>query len=103
MNRHHKRRRLATLAACVGTTAAFAALGSAGTALAAVNCGVGGYASGSSFQSTAQHSVFLTGTGWGAHSSCLVAPTSSTITYTATSSGQGLKEFGNSSGHFQPR
>jgi hypothetical protein len=102
MNRHHKRRRLATLAACVGTTAAFAALGSAGTALATVNCGVGGYASGSSFQSTAQHSVFLTGTGWGAHSSCLVAPTSSTITYTATSSGQGLKEFGNSSGHFQP-
>ncbi len=102
MNRHHKRRRLATLAACVGTTAALAALGSAGSALASVNCGAPGFASGSSFQSTAQHSIYLTTTGWGAHSSCTVAPNASTITYTATSSGAGLAEFGNSTGHFRP-
>jgi hypothetical protein len=103
MNRHHKRRRLATLAACVGTTAALAALGSAGTALATpVNCGGPGFASGSSFQSTAQHSVFLTTTGWGSHTNCTPVPNASTITYTATSSGQGLKEFGNSAGHFLP-
>jgi hypothetical protein len=102
MNRHHKRRRLATMAACVGTTAALAALGSAGSALASVNCGAPGFASGSSFQSTAQHSIYLTSTGWGAHSSCASAPNSSTITYTATSSGQGLAEFGNTTGHFRP-
>jgi len=102
MNRHHKRRRLATLAACVGTTAALAALGSAGSALASVACRAPGYASGSSFQSTALSSVFLTSTGWGAHSNCAVAPTSSTITYTKTSSGQGLEEFGNATGHFIP-
>jgi hypothetical protein len=102
MNRHHKRRRLASLAACVGTTAALAVLGSAGSASASVVCGAPGFASGSSFQSTAQHSVFLTSTGWGLHTNCTVAPSSSTITYTATSSGQGLEEFGNSVGHFLP-
>jgi hypothetical protein len=102
MNRHHMRRRLATLAACVGTTTALAALGSAGTALATVNCRAPGFASGSSFQKTAQLSVFLTSAGWGAHSNCSTAPTSSTITYTATASGPGLEEFGNTSGHFVP-
>ena len=102
MNRHHTRRRLATLAACVGTTAALAALGSAGTALASVTCRAPGYASGSSFQKTALLSVYLTSAGWGAHSNCATAPTSSTITYTPTSSGAGLEEFGNSVGHFLP-
>ncbi len=102
MNRHHKRRRFASLAACVGSTAALAVLGSAGPAAASVPCGAPGFASGSSFQGTAQHSVFLTSTGWGAHSSCEVAPSSSTITYTATSSGAGLEEFGNTVGHFLP-
>ena len=102
MNRHHKRRRLASLAACVGTTAALAVLGTAGSASALVTCGAPGFASGSSFQSTAQHSVFLTSTGWGLHSSCTEAPTASTLTYTATSSGKGLEEFGNSVGHFLP-
>lgn len=102
MNRHHKRRRLASLAACVGTTAALAVLGTAGSAAASVVCGAPGYASGSSFQSTAQHSVFLTSTGWGLHSNCSIAPTSSTLTYTATASGPGLEEFGNSVGHFVP-
>jgi hypothetical protein len=102
MNRHHKRRRLATLAACVGSTAALVALGSAGSALASVTCRAPGYASGSSFQKTAQLSVYLTSAGWGSHSNCSTAPTSSTITYTATSSGQGLEEFGNTVGHFLP-
>jgi hypothetical protein len=102
MNRHHKRRRFASLAACVGTTAALAVLGFAGSASASVTCGAPGFASGSSFQSTAQHSIFLTSTGWGLHSSCTEAPTVSTITYTATSSGKGLEEFGNSVGHFLP-
>jgi ABC-type phosphate transport system substrate-binding protein len=102
MNRHHTRRRLATLAACVGTTAALAALGSAGTALATVTCRAPGFASGSSFQKTALLSVYLTSPGWGSHSNCSTAPTSSTITYTATSSGAGLEEFGNTAGHFVP-
>jgi hypothetical protein len=102
MNRHHKRRRRAALAACVGSIAAFAALGTAGSALASVVCRAPGYASGSSFQSVAQKEVWLTATGWGAHSSCTIAPTSSTITYTKTASGPGLEEFGNLTGVFKP-
>lgn len=98
MNRHHKRRRLATLAACVGSTAALAALGSAGPAAASVVCKSGGFASGSSFQGTAMQTVWLQGASWGTHSSCTVAPTSSTMTYTKSSSGQGLEEFGNGTG-----
>ena len=102
MNRHHKRRRFAALAACVGSTAALAALGTAGPALATVPCRTGGFASGSSFQGTAMQTVWLQGTSWGTHSSCAVAPTSSTITYSKTASGQGLAEFGNISGTFEP-
>ena len=102
MNRHHNRRRRAALAACVGSIAAVAALGTSGSALASVNCRAPGYASGSSFQNTAQTSVWLTTTGWGAHSSCAVAPTSSTMTYTKTASGPGLEEFGNLTGKFLP-
>ncbi|HEY7953506.1 MAG TPA: hypothetical protein VID70_11030 [Solirubrobacteraceae bacterium] len=98
MNRHHKRRRFAALAACVGSTAALAVLGSAGPALATVPCRTGGFASGSSFQGTAQQTVWLLGTSWGTHSSCTVAPTSSTITYTKSASGPGLEEFGNGTG-----
>jgi|GEM_PF-5998745 len=98
MNRHHKRRRFAALAACVGSTAALAVLGSAGSALAAETCRTGGFASGSSFQGTAMQAVWLQGASWGTHSSCSVAPTSSTMTYSKTSSGQGLEEFGNGTG-----
>jgi ABC-type phosphate transport system substrate-binding protein len=98
MNRHHKRRRFAALAACVGSTAAIAVLGTAGSALATVTCRTGGFAMGSSFQGTAQQQVWLQGSSWGTHSSCSVAPTSSTITYTKLGSGPGLEEFGNGTG-----
>jgi ABC-type phosphate transport system substrate-binding protein len=105
MSRHHHKRRLASLAACVGSTAALAALAAAGPAAASVTCGTVGYASGSSLQSTAMSSVFLTSTGWGSHSSCSPAPTSKTITYSKTSSGAGLEEFGDTgepAGVFHP-
>ncbi len=105
MSRHHKKRRLAALAACVGGSAALAALAGAGTAAASVTCAPVGYASGSSFQSTAMSSVWLTSAGWGSHSSCTEAPTSKTITYTKTSSGAGLEEFGDTgepAGEFHP-
>src|ERR1700704_4084655 len=102
MNRHHKRRRSAALAACVGSTAAIAVLGTAGPALATVPCRTGGVAAGFSFPGTAMQTVWLQGASWGTHSSCAVAPTSSTMTYSKTSSGQGLAEFGNISGTFEP-
>jgi hypothetical protein len=105
MSRHHKKRRFAALAACAGPIAAFAALAGAGTAAASVTCAPVGYASGSSFQSTAMSSVWLTSGGWGSHSSCSEAPTSKTITYTKTSSGAGLEEFGDTgepAGEFHP-
>ena len=102
MNRHHKGRRLATLAACAGATVALAVLGSAGTAAATVACRAPGYASGANLESIAQQQVWLTSAGWGAHSNCSTAPTSSTITYSKTSSGAGLEEFGNTVGHFLP-
>jgi hypothetical protein len=97
MNRHHRGRRLATLAACAGVAATLALLGSAGSALATVTC-----ASGATLELIAQTQVWLTPGGWGSHSNCSVAPTASTITYTKTSSGDGLEEFGNTTGHFEP-
>jgi ABC-type phosphate transport system substrate-binding protein len=99
MNRHHKRRRLAALAACAGSTAALAVLGFAGNAAASVTCLTPGFASGSSLQGTAQQSVWLTAGGWGAHTSC---STPSSITYTKTASGNGLEEFGNNTGELHP-
>ena len=105
MNRHYKSRRLVAIAACVGASAAIAALGDAGSALAGtVACSKApGFSSGSSLQATGQQKVFLTATGWGAHSSCLTAPTASSITYTKTASGPALEEFGNNSGELQPQ
>jgi ABC-type phosphate transport system substrate-binding protein len=97
MSRHHGYRRLAALAACVGSTAAVAALSSAAPALA-VTCATPGFASGSSLQNTAQTSVWLTN--WDAVSKCSVAPK---ITYTKTSSGEGLNEFGNNTGVLAPK
>jgi len=91
MKHRHRRSRLAALVAGVGTTVAIASLGSAGSAMA-VTCASGGYASGSSLQNIAQQSIWLTPTGWGAHTACSVAPS---ITYSGTSSGAGLNEFGN--------
>jgi hypothetical protein len=91
MSRYHSFRRIAALVACVGSTSAIAALAGASPA-AAVECQAGPlYASGSSFQNTAQNDFKAN---WGANSKCTVAPTSSTITYTATSSGKGMEVFG---------
>jgi ABC-type phosphate transport system substrate-binding protein len=61
-----------------------------------------GYASGSSLQAIAQQSVWLTSAGWGSNSHCTTAPTSATITYTPTSSGEALNEFGNNTGALDP-
>src|ERR1700679_1931121 len=102
MNRHHRGGRLATLAASAGAAAVLAVLASAGTAAATVACRAPGFASGANLESIAQQQVWLTSAGWGAHSNCATAPTSSTITYTKTSSGAGLEEFGNTVGHFLP-
>jgi ABC-type phosphate transport system substrate-binding protein len=93
MSRHHKRRRFASLAACVGSTAALAALGSAGPAMASVKCLTPGFSSGSSLQNSAQNEIWLKH--WSEHTSC---ETPSTITYTKTASGNGLNEFGNNTG-----
>jgi hypothetical protein len=115
MSRHHRCRRLAALAACVGSTAALAALGGAAPALAveSVTCATPGFASGSSLQNSAQTETWLTSTGWGGSAieatektACTVkpfsSPTAPKITYTKTSSGQGLEEFGNGTGVLQP-
>jgi hypothetical protein len=99
MSRLYKSRRLAALAACVGGTAVIAGLSAAGPAMASVTCQSPGYGSGATVQKIAQQSVWLTAGGWGAHSSCSSA---GSITYTGTSAGQGLEEFGNSSGELQP-
>jgi len=90
------------LAACVGSTAALAALGGAGAAQASVTCQTPGYASGDSLQSIAQTEIWLTSTGWGEHSSCSTRPTSATITYSHTSDGQAFEELGDSNGEFHP-
>jgi hypothetical protein len=102
MNRHHRGGRLTALAASAGAAVALAVLASAGTAAATVACRAPGFASGANLESIAQQQVWLTSAGWGAHSNCATAPTSSTITYTKTSSGAGLEEFGNTVGHFLP-
>jgi hypothetical protein len=102
MRVHHSRsRRLAALAACTG---AFAIpLAGAGPAAAApVTCQSPGYASGDSLQSIAQTEVFLTTTGWGEHSSCKEKPTAATVTYSHTSDGQALEEFGDNTGSLHP-
>lgn len=92
MNRHKSRTRLAALAASVGATVAIAALGGATSAMAATCPTAPGFSSGSSLQNNAQ-SLFLSG--WAGHTACAPNPT---ITYSGTSSGQGLNEFGNVSG-----
>jgi hypothetical protein len=91
MNRHHRRSRLAALAASVGATVAIAALSSAGSAMA-TTCASPGYASGSSLQNIAQKEIWLLSSGWGTDTLCSSFPS---ITYSGTSSGAGLEEFGN--------
>jgi hypothetical protein len=99
MNRNYGRARLAALAASVGATVAIASLGSAGTAMASITCSSPGYSSGSSLQNNAQQSIWLTAGGWGANTECSSFPS---ITYSGTSSGAGLNEFGNVSGKLGP-
>ena len=94
MSRHHRNRRRAVLAACAGALATLALIGSAGSAMA-VTCQSPGYGSGATVQKIAQQQVWLTAGGWGAHTSCSSFPS---ITYTGTSAGQGLDEFGNNTG-----
>ena len=87
------RRRIAAYGACAAALATIAAFAGAGPAAASVACpwpSYQGYASGSSLQAIAQQSVWLTSGGWGSNSHCTTAPTSATITYTPTSSGQAL-------------
>jgi hypothetical protein len=94
MSRHGTFRRLAALAACVGSTTAIAALGSAAPAIA-YKCTAGPvYSSGSSLQKAAQE---LWEGKWSANSSCEGKVTPK-IEYAGTSSGSGLEEFGANSG-----
>jgi hypothetical protein len=97
MSRHHKRRRIAAIAASVGTTVAFAALGAAGPAMASIKCLTPVFANGSSLQNSAQTEVWLKE--WPTHTECASAVK---VTYTKTSSGSGLDEFGNNSGVLEP-
>ena len=93
MNRHHVTRLLAT-AAGIGAVAAGGSLVTASSALAAT-CSSGSlFSSGSSFQGTAHQNVWIPG--WAAHSNCTGGPP--TLTYTKSSSGAGLNEFGNNTG-----
>ena len=93
MSRYDSFRRFAAVAACVGSTTAIVALAGASPAAAAtcVKASSKLYASGSSFQGISQTEIK---NGWPAHSKCTEAPTTGTITYTATSSGKGLEVFG---------
>jgi hypothetical protein len=102
MIRHRKHRGLAALAACAAPIAALATLAGPAPASASVTCAPVGYASGATLQALAQTSVWLTPTGWAAHTSCSTAPK---ITYTKTSSGAGLEELGDTgepAGVFHP-
>jgi ABC-type phosphate transport system substrate-binding protein len=102
MNRHHGKARLAALAASACSVVAVAALGSAGSAMA-LTCESGGFASGSSLQNEAQQKVWLgpeATSGFAKHlGGCSAYPK---ITYTGTSSGEGLDEFGNNTGVLNP-
>ncbi len=96
MNRHHKARRLvATVAACLGTTAVAGLIGSA-PALATTPCGTN-WASGSSLQGNAQLEVWFKD--FPSHiGNCELAPTQH---YDKTSSEFGLGEFGNLTGKLE--
>lgn len=93
MSRYDSFRRFAALAACVGSTAAIAALGAASPAGAAtcVKPTSRVYGSGSSFQHISQEDLIAS---WPAHSKCSEKPEANTLHYTQTSSGKGLEVFG---------
>jgi ABC-type phosphate transport system substrate-binding protein len=98
MSRFGTYRRFAAAVACVGSTTAIAALGSASPALA-LKCNAGPvYMSGSSLQKTAQE---LWESKWTANSNCLNSKSEKEtpkVEYAGTSSGSGLEEFGANSG-----
>src|SRR6202035_4875766 len=91
MSRHKGRARLAALAASVGATVVVAALGSTGTAMASVTCASPGFGSGATAQTPAQ-AIWLPAGAWGANTECSSFPS---VTYTGTTAGAGLNEFGN--------
>jgi hypothetical protein len=103
MNHLHHKARLAALVASVGATFAIAALGSAGTAMAGtLACATPGFGSGATAQTTAQEKIWLTATGWGANTQCASPYPATKITYTGTTAGAGLNEFGNVTGKLNP-
>jgi len=89
MRRYERFRRLAAVAACVGSTTAIAALGGAAPAMAKVKCDAGPlWATGSSFQGTQQKEFLKV---WPTFSECETVPK---ITYFPNASGIGLEELG---------
>jgi hypothetical protein len=98
MSRHKGRARLAALAASVGAMVAVAALGSTGTAMASITCASPGFGSGATAQTPAQ-AIWLPAGAWGANTECSSFPS---VTYTGTSAGAGLNEFGNVTGKLNP-
>jgi hypothetical protein len=97
MNRYERVRRAAAAVACVGATTVLASLGAGAAPAGAATCDAGPlFASGSSFQGTAQGTLLK---GWPATSKCTTVPS---LTYTSTSSGKGLETFGLTTGKFVP-
>jgi ABC-type phosphate transport system substrate-binding protein len=91
MNRHRQVRRMIATAACAGVTVAGGLIGSpAAMASGSLTCN-NVHANGSSLQNVAQNTVWIPGFP-SFIGECSSAPT---ITYTKTSSGAGLEEFGN--------
>jgi hypothetical protein len=90
-----RRSRLVACVVCVCAVASAAMAGEASSAMASV-CATGGYASGASLQGDAQKNIWLTEAGWGKNLGvCASRPT---ITYSSTTQGEGLDEFGNNNG-----
>src|SRR6202020_1767084 len=98
MNRHRQARRMIAMAACAGVTVAGGLIGSSAAMASPVTCNAVD-ANGSSLQNVAQTAVWVPEFSSFSSSSFISSPT---ITYTKTSSGAGLEEFGNGSGTFKP-
>jgi ABC-type phosphate transport system substrate-binding protein len=96
MNRYHQARRMIAMAACAGVTVAGGLIGSSTAMATPVTC-ENVDASGSSLQNDAQNNLWIKAFPSFSGSSCTSTPT---ITYTKTSSGAGLEEFGNGGSGF---
>ena len=95
MNRHRQIRRMFAVTACAGVTVAGGLFGSsAAMASGSLTCD-NVYANGSSLQGVAQQKVWTVG--FPSYTECSSSPT---VTYTKTSSGAGLEEFGNGGNGF---